>query len=127
MPSPLNVSRRERQILDVIYRLGKASAAEVQAEMPEPPGYSAVRAMLRLLEEKGLVRHERDGMRYLYRPVIKREDARRSALRHLVQTFFGGSPTEAASALLGMSDTQISREERNRLARLIQQAHKEGR
>src|ERR1700741_5067071 len=91
------LSRRERQIMDVIYRHGRVTAAEVLADLPEPPGYSAVRAMLRLLEEKGHVRHEQDGPRYVYLPTVNRDKARRSAMRHLVRTFFD-APTEASGA-----------------------------
>src|ERR671939_2136139 len=122
-----DLGRRERQLMDVVYRLGKASAAEVRAELPDPPSYSAVRAMLRLLEEKGLLTHEQDGLRYVYRPTVAREQARRSALRHLVKTFFGGSPAQAAAALLEMSDAKLSAEDRARLAKLVATAKTEGR
>jgi predicted transcriptional regulator len=128
MPDPLTtqLSRRERQIMDVVYRLGRATAAEVLAEMPEPPSYSAVRAMLRLLEEKGHVRHEQDGPRYVYLPTVNRDKARRSAMRHLVRTFFDGSTEDAVAALL-QNDAGISDEELARLAKLIDGAKKEGR
>jgi predicted transcriptional regulator len=120
------LSRRERQIMDVVYRLGTVTAAEVLAELPEPPSYSAVRAMLRLLEEKGHVRHEQDGPRYVYLPVVNRDKARRSAMRHLVRTFFDGSTEDAVAALLqndnGMSDVELER-----LSKLIDGAKKEGR
>jgi predicted transcriptional regulator len=122
-----DLGRRERQIMDAVYRLGTASAAEVRSELPDPPSYSAVRAMLRLLEEKGLLTHEQDGLRYVYRPTVAREQARRSALRHLVQTFFGGSPAQAAAALLEMSDAKLSAEDRARLAKLVATAKTEGR
>jgi len=121
------LSRRERQIMDVVYRMGRATAAEVLAEMPDPPSYSAVRAMLRLLEEKGHVRHEQDGPRYVFLPTVNREKARRSAMRHLVRTFFDGSTEDAAVALLQTGDTQISRDVVDRLTRQIQKARKEGR
>ena len=128
MPDPLTtqLSRRERQIMDVVYRLGQATAAEVLAEMPEPPSYSAVRAMLRLLEEKGHVRHEQDGPRYIYLPTVNRDKARKSAMRHLVRTFFDGSTEDAVAALL-QNDAGISDEELARLAKLIDGAKKEGR
>lgn len=128
MPDPLTtqLSRRERQIMDVVYRLGQATAAEVLAELPEPPSYSAVRAMLRLLEEKGHVRHEQDGPRYVYLPTVNRDKARKSALRHLVRTFFDGSTEDAVAALL-QNDADIRDEELARLAKLIEGAKKEGR
>ena len=122
-----DLGRRERQIMDVVYRLGRATAAEVRAELPDPPSYSAVRAMLRLLEEKGLLLHEQDGLRYVYRPTVGREQARRSALKHLVHTFFGGSPERAVAALLEMSDADLSAADRARLAKLVAQAKSEGR
>ena len=128
MPDPLTtqLSRRERQIMDVVYRLGQATAAEVLAELPEPPSYSAVRAMLRLLEEKGHVRHEQDGPRYVYLPTVNRDKARRSAMKHLVRTFFDGSTEDAVAALL-QNDAGISDDELARLAKLIDGAKKEGR
>lgn len=128
MPDALTtqLSRRERQIMDVIYRRGKVTAAEVLAELPEPPSYSAVRAMLRLLEEKGHVRHEQDGPRYVYLPTVNRDKARRSALRHLVRTFFDGSTEDAVAALL-QNDNGMSEDELARLSKLIDGARKEGR
>jgi predicted transcriptional regulator len=127
MPDPLTtqLSRRERQIMDVIYRHGKVTAAEVLAELPEPPGYSAVRAMLRLLEEKGHLRHEQDGPRYVYLPTVTRDKARRSAMRHLVRTFFDGSTEDAVAALL--QNDGIGEDELERLSKLIDGAKKEGR
>lgn len=113
--------------MDAVYRLGRATAADVRAELPDPPSYSAVRAMLRLLEEKGLLEHEQDGLRYVYRPTIAPDRARRSALMHLVRTFFGGSPAQAAAALLEMSDAELSPADRARLAKLIERAKAEGR
>ena len=120
------LSRRERQIMDVIYRHGKVTAAEVLAELPDPPGYSAVRAMLRLLEEKGHIRHEQDGPRYVYLPTVNRDKARRSAMRHLVRTFFDGSTEDAVAALL-QNDAGMSEAELDRLSKLIDGAKKEGR
>jgi predicted transcriptional regulator len=122
----IQLGRRERQIVEVLYRLGKASVAEVLAELPDPPTYSAVRGMLGLLEEKGFVRHKRDGMRYVYAPVIAASKARQSALRQLVSTFFEGSPLAAAAALLEMSDHQLSPAERQQLSALIARREKEG-
>jgi len=125
-PLTTQLSRRERQIMDVIYRHGKVTAAEVLADLPDPPSYSAVRAMLRLLEEKGHVRHEQDGPRYVYIPVVTRDKARRSAMRHLVRTFFDGSTEDAVAALL-QSDSGMSEDELSRLSKLIEGAKKEGR
>src|SRR5438874_9079141 len=101
------LSRRERQIMDVIYRRGRATAADVLDGIPDPPGYSAVRAMLRLLEEKGHVRHEQDGPRYVFIPTVTRDRARKTALKHVVRTFFDGSASDAVAALLD-SDGQIT-------------------
>jgi len=117
---PLNLSRRERQIMDIIYRRGKATAAEVLDDLPDPPTYSAVRAALRLLEEKGMLAHEMDGKRYIYLPTTPRRQARTTALRHLVRTFFGGSAEQVVNALL--EDGQTSSAELDRLARLIEEA-----
>lgn len=125
--APADLGRRERQILDAVYRLGRASVAEVRAELPDPPSYSAVRGMLNLLKDKGHVRHEADGLRYVYLPVVDPADARRSALAHVVRTFFGGSPAEAASALFDLPDSTLSREELAQLSRLVKHAAKEGR
>lgn len=121
------LSRRERQIMDVLYREGRATAADVLARLPDPPSYSAVRAMLRVLEEKGHIRHEQDGPRYVYAPTVPRDRARRSALRHIVRTFFDGSTEAAVAALLDMSDAKISDAELQRLSKLIDQAKTEGR
>ena len=121
------LSRRERQIMDVIYRRGQATAAEVLEDLPDPPSYSAVRAMLRVLEEKGHLRHEQQGPRYVFLPTVPRDQARRSALQQLVHTFFGGSTEQAMAALLDQSDRSLSDAELARLARLIAQARKEGR
>ena len=125
--APEHLSRRERQIMDVLYERGKASAAEVLAAMPDPPSYSAVRAMLRVLEEKGHVLHEQDGARYIYAPEVPRETARESALARLVQTFFGGSAEQAVVALIDMSRENLDDEQLRRMSRLIDQARKEGR
>src|SRR6476660_6062871 len=121
-----DLSRRERQILDILYQKGRATAAEVQADLPEPPSYSAVRALLRILEEKGHVKHEQDGPRYVYLPTVARDNAKRSALRHILQTFFDGSAEQAISALLDESSSNLSNDELNRLATLIDGARKSG-
>jgi predicted transcriptional regulator len=121
------LSRRERQIMDVIYRRAQATAAEVLEDLPDPPSYSAVRAMLRVLEEKGHLRHEQQGPRYVFLPTVPRDQARRSALQQLVHTFFDGSTEQAMAALLDQSDRSLSDAELARLARLIGQARKEGR
>jgi BlaI family penicillinase repressor len=121
-----DVSRRERQILDILYQRGSATAADVQTALPEPPSYSAVRALLRILEEKGHVRHEQDGPRYVYLPTIARDNAQRSALRHVLHTFFDGSAEQAISALLGDSSAKLSTSELDRLARMIDTARKSG-
>lgn len=125
--APGGFSRREREIMDVLYRCGHATAAEVLAELESPPGYSAVRAHLRTLEEKGHVRHEQDGARYVYFPTVPRERARKSALRTLVSTFFDGSPEQVVAALVDGTASRLSREELDRMARLIEKARKEGR
>lgn len=126
-PPPSELSRRERQIMDIIYRHGHATAAEVRDELPEPPSYSAVRALLRVLEEKGHVRHEREGPRYVYRPTLPAQEARASALRRLVATFFDDSPERAVAALLDMSGDDLSKAELDHLAGLIERARREGR
>src|SRR6478672_10231599 len=102
------LTRRERQIMDVLYRRGRATAADVMAELPGDPNYSTVRTQLRVLEDKGHVRHEEDGVRYVYAPAIARHAARRSALRHLLATFFDGSPEKAVAALLGGEATKLT-------------------
>lgn len=126
-PSHANFSRRERQIMDIIYRQGQATVADVLEALPDPPSYSAVRAMLRVLEDKGYLRHEQQGPRFAFLPTLPLEKARRSALKQLVQTFFDGSTEQAMSALLDYSSSRLSDEELNRLAQLIEQARKEGR
>jgi BlaI family transcriptional regulator, penicillinase repressor len=121
------LSRRERQIMDVLYRFGRATAAEVHQAIPDPPSYSAVRAMLRVLEEKKHIRHEEKDLRYVFMPVVPREKARRSAIRHLLDTFFDGSPEQAVATLLDVSASDLSREDLDRLAALIEKARQEGR
>jgi len=121
-----DLSRRERQIVDILYANGRATAAEVQAALSEPPSYSAVRAMLRILEDKGHVRHVQDGPRYVYVPTVARDNAKRSALRHVLQTFFDGSAEQAISALLDDRSAKLSDVELDRLALLIAQARHTG-
>jgi BlaI family penicillinase repressor len=121
-----DLSRRERQIMDILYQRGRATAAEVHKGLPSPPGYSAVRAMLRILEEKGHVRHEQDGPRYAFLPTTPRDTAKRLALKHLVKTFFEDSAEGAISALVDFSSTKLSDDEFDRLAKLIEKARKEG-
>ena len=122
-----HLSRRERQIMDVIYRQGRATAAEVMENMPDPPSYSAVRAMLRLLEEKGYVRHEQDGPRYVYISTLSRERARQSAMKQMLQTFFDDSTEQAVAALIDMTRAKMTGDELDRLSQLIEKARKEGR
>lgn len=120
--APIPLSRRERQIMDVLFKLGKATAADIQAGMPDPPSYSAVRAMLRTLEDKGHIRHQVDGPRYVYSPTIAKERAKRSALRHLVETFFDGSVELAVAALLDGGARKLTPNELERLESLVRGA-----
>ena len=124
---PIDLGRRERQIVEVLYRLGRANVAEVLAALPDPPSYSSVRAMLRILEAKGHVKHEQDGPRYVYLPVVRHDKARRSVLRHMVDTFFGGSSAQAAAALLESDDADLSEADLRRLGELIARARGKGR
>ncbi|HEX2205940.1 MAG TPA: BlaI/MecI/CopY family transcriptional regulator [Longimicrobium sp.] len=126
-PTLPSLSRRERQIMDVVYRLGKAAVSDVLDRLPDPPSYSAVRALMRILEEKGHLRHEQDGPRYVYLPTVERDAAQQSALSHLVRTFFGGSTEAAVAALLELPDGGLSGGELDRLSRLIEDARKQGR
>lgn len=120
------LSRRERQIMDVLFRQGRATAAEVMAQLPNEPSYSTVRTQLRVLEQKGHVRHDDDGVRFVYMPVVARHAARKSALRHVVETFFEGSPEKAVAALLGTDGAKLSGEQLDRIATLIARARKDG-
>jgi BlaI family transcriptional regulator, penicillinase repressor len=120
------LSRRERQIMDILYQRGKASASEVREAMPDAPSYSAVRAMLRVLEEKGHVKHVEEGLKYVYVPVVAREKAKRSAVKHVLDTFFSGSPEQIVAALLDVSSERLTREELDRMADLIEKARREG-
>lgn len=124
---PGSLSRRERQVMDVLFNLGAAPVAEIQEEMPEEVTYSAVRAVLRVLEKKGHVEHRRQGPRYVYSPTLPREDARRDALRHLVRTFFDGSSEAAAVALLRLADTEMDPDLEEALLERIREAEEEGR
>lgn len=120
------LSRRERQIMDVLFKLGKGTANEILTGMPDPPSNSAVRTHLRTLVEKGYVRQEAEDLRYVYRPAVRPSEARRSALEHLVETFFGGSAGAAAAALLDEGSARLSSEELDRLTEMIERARKEG-
>jgi predicted transcriptional regulator len=128
MTKPLHaaLSRRERQIMDILYRRSRATAAEVMEELPGEPSYSTVRTQLRVLEDKGHVRHVEEGLRYVYEPAVPRQAARRSALRHLVDTFFDGSAEEVVAALLGGEAARLSDEDLKRIAALVTKARKEG-
>ena len=127
MSTDVHLSRRERQIMDALHQRGRATAAEVQAALPEAPSYSTVRALLRILEEKGHIKHRREGARYVYLPRRSRIAARRSALKRVVSTFFQGSVTQAMAALLETADTQLPDSELHKLQQIIEQARKEGR
>ena len=119
------LSRRERQIMDILFRRGRATAAEVMEELPGDPSYSTVRTQLRVLEEKGHVRHEEDGLRYVYLPVVARHTARKSALRHLIETFYDGSAEKAVAVLLGGEGSKLSEDELNRIAELVDRTRRE--
>jgi predicted transcriptional regulator len=128
MSKPLHsvLTRRERQIMDILFRRGRATAADVLEELPGQTSYSTVRTQLRVLEEKGHVRHAEEGLRYVYMPVVQRRTARRSALRHLVDTFYDGSTEKAVAALLGGEGARLSDEELDRISELVEKARKEG-
>jgi BlaI family transcriptional regulator, penicillinase repressor len=120
------LTRRERQIMDILYRRGRATAGEVMDDLPGKPHYSTVRTQLRILEGKGHVSHEEQGLRYVYVPAVPRRAARKSALRHLVDTFFDGSSEQVVAAVLGGEGSKISEEELDRIAELVAKARKEG-
>jgi BlaI family penicillinase repressor len=124
--SLVGMSRRERQIMEILYRRGQASVSEVRAAMNDAPSYSAVRAMLRVLKDKGHVKHQAEGLKYMYRPVVNREKAKRSALKSLVDTFFNDRPDEVVAALLDVSSRRLTAEELDRMAAMIDEARKEG-
>jgi predicted transcriptional regulator len=121
------LSRRERQIMDVLYQRGRASAAEIHQSLPDPPSYSAVRAKLRVLEDKGHVKHQEEALRYVYVPTLAPGRARRSALRHVVDTFFSGSVEQVVAALIDRSAVNVSKDELDRMAAMIDNARREGR
>ena len=122
-----DLSRRERQIMDFLYRVGRATAAEVQEGLPDAPGYSAVRALLRILEQKGHIRHEEEGRAYVFMPLQRRDSARQSALSHLLKTFFDNSAEQAVAALLAIKGEKMSEAELERMSKLIEAAKMEGR
>jgi BlaI family penicillinase repressor len=121
------LSRRERQIMDILYQRGKSSDSEVREAMPDAPSYSAVRAMLRVLEDKGHVKHRSEGLRYVYVPMVAHDKAKRSAVKHLVDTFFRGAPEDVVAALLDVSSSRVTREELDRMSEMIERAKREGR
>jgi len=127
MKKPDPLTRREREIMDILHRRGRATAHEVLDDLADPPSYSAVRTFLRLLEERGHVRHEQDGPRYVYTPTVARREAQRSAMAHLVETFFDGSVEDAVATLVEASKPKLSAQELDRIAAFIAKAKKEGR
>jgi BlaI family penicillinase repressor len=120
------LSRRERQILEILYQRGKAAASEVREAMDDAPSYSAVRTLLGVLEEKGHIKHRAEGLKYVYTPVIGREKAKRTAVKHLLETYFNGSPEQIVAALLDVSSTELTREELDRMTEMIEKAKREG-
>lgn len=120
------LSRRERQILEILYARGQASAADVQAAMPDPPSYSAIRALLRVLEDKGHVKHHAEGLKYVYAPAVARDRAKRSAMKNLLDTFFVDEPEQAVATLLDVSSKHLTPEELDRMAEMIERARREG-
>jgi BlaI family transcriptional regulator, penicillinase repressor len=120
------LGHRERQIMDAVYRSGEASVGDVLAAMPDPPSYSAIRKMLNVLERKGFLQHRREGTRYIYRPTRSRHAASRSAVRHLLSTFFSGSTTEAVNAILDVSSSKLTADDFDRLRKMIEQARQGG-
>jgi predicted transcriptional regulator len=126
-PSQIQLGARERQIMDAVHQLGEGSVTDVRSKLADPPTYSTVRTMLRMLEKKGHLKHRRDGIKYVYRPSQAPEDARRSALQHLLKTFFAGSAGDAIATILDLPTEKMSSEEYDRLARRIEQARREKR
>jgi len=126
-PTHANLTRRERQIMDILYRRGRATAGEVMQDLTGEPNYSTVRTQLRVLEEKGHVKHEEIGLRYVYAPTVPRSAVRQSALRHLIDTFYDGSTEKVVAALLGVEGSRLSQEELDRIASLVDKARKGGR
>ncbi len=127
MKGQKNLSRRERQIMDIVYVLGRVSVAQVLERIPNPPSYSAVRALLKVLEKKGHLKHKQEGPRYIYFPTLPREEARQTALKHIMQTFFDDSTEDVVAALLNISEGNLSETDYKRLSELIKKARKEGR
>ncbi len=127
MKGQKNLSRREREIMDIVYTLDGVTAAQVLENLPNPPSYSAVRALLKVLEEKGHLTHKQDGPRYVFIPTLPREEATQNALKHLLKTFFDDSTEKAVAALLDISEERLSEEDYNRLAQLVERARQEGR
>jgi len=125
--SPTGLSRRERQIIDILYQLGKASASEVRDAMADAPTYSTVRALLRVLEDKGHIEHHNEGLKYVYAPLVKPDKAKRSAVKHLLDTFFRDAPEQVVAALLDVSSKRLTNEELDRMADMIEKAKREGR
>ena len=127
MKGQKNLSRRERQIMDIVYEKNEATVAQVLEKLPDPPSYSAVRALLRVLEEKGHLKHKQEGPRYIYSPTLPREKARQNALKHVMKTFFDNSTEDIVAALLDLAEEDLSEQEYRRLSELIKKAQKEGR
>ena len=127
MAKERDLSRRERQIMDFLFRVGRATAADVMEGLPDAPSYSAVRALLRILEQKGHIRHEEEGRAYVYMPLVRRAEARQNALSHLLRTFFDNSAEQAVAALLAIKGEKMSDAELERMSRLIDAAKTEGR
>ena len=121
---PAHLSRRERQIMDVLYRTGRATAAEVRAGLHDAPSDSAVRTLLRILEEKGHIRHEMDGLKFVYLPTVARDKARRSALKHVIDTFFDGSASQVVAALVDLAPGDLDEQEMARLQRIVDRARR---
>ena len=122
----MNLGRRERQIVEILYQKGEASVSDVLEAMPDPPSYSAVRTMIRYLEAKRLLRHRREGTRYIYRSSEAKESVRRSALSHLIKTFFAGSAPDTVAAILDVTSNELSDDDLNRIEQLISEARKQG-
>src|SRR5215470_11412158 len=120
------LSRRERQIMEILYRRGKASASDIREAMKDAPSYSAVRAVLRILEEKGHVKHQAEDLKYVYVPTVNRDKAKRSAVKHLLETFFNDSPKQIVAALLDISSQHLTRKELDQMAEMIEKAKREG-
>ncbi|NQT79318.1 MAG: BlaI/MecI/CopY family transcriptional regulator [Candidatus Aminicenantes bacterium] len=127
MKEQKNLSRRERQIMDIVYELNEVTVAQVLEKIPNPPSYSTIRALLRVLEEKGHLIHKQEGPRYIYSPTLPREQARQNALKHVMRTFFDNSTEDAVAALLNISEDNLSEQDYKRLSELIKKVRSEGR